>query len=637
MSLIGQGVNNLQRIICTGVSVLHKPIPLSPVDWANEHYYLPRESSYQEGKWVTLPFQIAIMNAMGSEGIRTVNFIKSARVGYTKMLLGVVAYFIEHKKRNCLVFQPTDPDAAKFMKTHVEPTIREVPCVLALAPWYGKKHRDSTLDLKRFSHGCGLWVVGGAAAKNYREKSVDAVVYDELSSFEPDVEKEGSPTILGDKRIEGSLWPKSIRGSTPKIKDTCQIEKATGESEHLFRFHIPCPHCGEEQFLKWGDADTPYGIKWERDKPGTAYYLCEHHGCVIQQSELDQSAGRWICENTHIWTRNGLNWFDDCDIEIPAPRSVSFHIWTAYSPFTTWEQIIWDYQAALKDPNGMKGFWNTTLGETWSESVGEKLEHDILLEKTGIYKFQVPERVVYLTMGIDSQLNRYEIYVWGWAPGEEAFLVDKIIVMGRHDDEETLLRVDAVIGKRYSCADGSEMTVGRICWDTGGIDPAIVYRRSRKHGIYRVIPIKGASVYGKTVISMPRTRNEHGTYLCEIGTDTAKEILYARMGAERVDFSEAAPGAVRFPLNPEIFTEVEAKQLVSEELIERYEKGKIRRLWDNKKRRNEALDCFVYAYAALRLSMQKWQLDLDVLAASRAQNNAKDNDMNEIFAALGGG
>ncbi|EHK2199635.1 terminase, partial [Escherichia coli] len=28
----------------------------------------------------------------------------------------------------------------------------------------------------------------------------------------------------------------------------------------------------------------------------------------------------------------------------------------------------------------------------------------------------------------------------------------------------------------------------------------------------------------------------------------------------------------------------------------------MRLLWDNKKRRNEALDCLVYAYAALRVS-----------------------------------
>lgn len=70
-----------------------------------------------------------------------------------------------------------------------------------------------------------FWCLGGAVAKNYREKSVDVVCYDELSSFEPDVEKEGSPTLLGDKRIEGSVWPKSIRGSTPKVKGSCQIEK----------------------------------------------------------------------------------------------------------------------------------------------------------------------------------------------------------------------------------------------------------------------------------------------------------------------------------------------------------------------------------------------------------------------------
>ncbi|CAM8559234.1 hypothetical protein ESCOCP360M_22500 [Escherichia coli] len=48
------------------------------------------------------------------------------------------------------------------------------------------------------------------------------------------------------------------------------------------------------------------------------------------------------------------------------------------------------------------------------------------------------------------------------------------------------------------------MSISRICWDTGGIDPTIVYERSKKHGLFRVIPIKGASVYGKPVASMPR-------------------------------------------------------------------------------------------------------------------------------------
>ncbi|EKT6308020.1 phage terminase large subunit family protein [Escherichia coli] len=633
-----QKAANAAGAIATGLVSLNIPVPLTTVQWADQHYYLPKESSYTPGQWETLPFQVAIMNSMGNDRIRTVNLIKSARVGYTKMLLGVEAYFIEHKSRNSLLFQPTDSAAEDFMKSHVEPTIRDVPVLLELAPWFGRKHRDNTLTLKRFSSGVGFWCLGGAAAKNYREKSVDVVCYDELSSFEPDVEKEGSPTLLGDKRIEGSVWPKSIRGSTPKIKGFCQIEKAANESAHFMRFYVPCPHCGEAQYLKFGDDATTFGLKWEKGKPETVYYLCEHNGCAIRQSELDQTDGRWICDNTGMWTRDGLTFYSAGDEEIPPPRSISYHIWTAYSPFTTWVQIVYDWLDALKDPNGVKTFINTTLGEPYEEAVAEKLSFELLLEKVCHYDAQVPLRVVYLTAGIDSQKNRYEIYVWGWAPGEEAFLIDKQIIMGRPEDEDTLKRVDAVIRKKYRHADGTEISISRVCWDTGGIDQDIVYQRSRKHGTFFVLPIKGASVYGKPVITMPKKRNQRGVFLCEVGSDTVKEMLYARFALPVVSASEVAPYTFRFPDNPDIFSDVEAKQLVAEELVEKVVNGRVKLQWDARKRRNEALDCLVYAYAALRISVQRWQLDLDALA--RARRDEQDDDemtIEEIAAALSGG
>ena len=49
---------------------------------------------------------------------------------------------------------------------------------------------------------------------------MDVAGYDELAAFDEGIEQEGSPTFLGDKRIEGSVWPKSIRGSTPKVRTT---------------------------------------------------------------------------------------------------------------------------------------------------------------------------------------------------------------------------------------------------------------------------------------------------------------------------------------------------------------------------------------------------------------------------------
>ncbi|MGM3366783.1 phage terminase large subunit family protein [Escherichia coli] len=349
MNISNSQVNRLRHFVRAGLRSLFRPEPQTAVEWADANYYLPKESAYQEGRWETLPFQRAIMNAMGSDYVREVNVVKSARVGYSKMLLGVYAYFIEHKQRNTLIWLPTDGDAENFMKTHVEPTIRDIPSLLALAPWYGKKHRDNTLTMKRFSNGRGFWCLGGKAAKNYREKSVDVAGYDELAAFDEDIEQEGSPTFLGDKRIEGSVWPKSIRGSTPKVRGTCQIERAASESPHFMRFHVACPHCGEEQYLKFGDKETPFGLKWTPDDPSSVFYLCEHNACVIRQQELDFTDARYICEKTGIWTRDGILWFSSSGEEIEPPDSVTFHIWTAYSPFTTWVQIVKDWMKTKGD------------------------------------------------------------------------------------------------------------------------------------------------------------------------------------------------------------------------------------------------------------------------------------------------
>ncbi len=67
------------------------------------------------------------------------------------------------------------------------------------------------------------------------------------------------------------------------------------------------------------------------------------------------------------------------------------------------------------------------------------------------------------------------------------------------------------------------MTISRVCWDIGG-SMAKSFIRGQKHGVFRVLPVKGASVYGKPVITMPKTRNQRGVYLCEVGTDTAKKF-----------------------------------------------------------------------------------------------------------------
>lgn len=604
-------IDELASALRHGLRPLYRPIPQTPVEWADEHFYLSSESSYQEGRWETLPFQVAILNSMGNDEIRTVNVIKSARVGYSKMLLAAAAYQVEHKRRNILFLVPTDGSASGFMKSQIETMIRDVPSVRELAPWYGSKHRDNTLDTKRFAHGKQLWCRGGAAAKNYRELSADTVIYDELAAFEPDVEKEGSPTFLGDKRIEGSTFPKSIRGSTPKIKGQCQIEAAASEAPHFFRLHIPCPHCGEEQALKWGGKDCDFGIKWERERPQDAWYVCERHGCIVQQHEMQeqQPAGRWICDKTGIWTRDGIDYHDTAGEPIPAPEAVTWHIWTAYSPFTTWGRIVLDFLKAKDDRNKLKTFINTTLGETFEEDEGEKVAWEHLHARREVWEV-LPERVVVLTGFIDTQDDRFEGRVWAWAPGEESWLVDRWILYGDPGGEELRRRVGQRLHELYQRADGTRLRVALWGWDSGGHYTDEVYAESRKHGVHWVIPTKGHNVYGKPIAEFPKTKTKAGVYLTMIGTDNAKELIYSRLRLQPQP-GAIIPGVIHLPADDEVCDESELKQLTAESKVLKIEKGQRVYRWDAKGRRNEALDCAVGALAMLRIAQQHFGLDLD--------------------------
>jgi terminase, large subunit len=621
MSFSAAQIKSYAAAVTTGLSTLYKQPPMTPVEWADMNFYLSSESSYQEGRWETLPFQVAMLNAMGNDEIRTVNYLKSARVGFSKMQLAATAYQLQHKRRNVLVFVPTDSSANNFMKSQIETMIRDVPELRDLAPWYGSKHRDNTLELKRFSNSKLLYCRGGKAAKNYRELSVDTVIYDELAAFDRDVEQEGTPVFLGDKRIEGSAFPKSIRGSTPKTNFNeemrCQITAASESADVALRLHLPCPHCGGEQYLKWGGLDCAYGIKWDAGKPDAPWYLCEHNGCVIQQHEMQeaQPLGRWICERTGIWTKDAFDFFDTDGQPVPTPESVSFHIWTAYSPMTTWGRIVLDFLTVKNDRNKLKTFTNTTLGEAWEEDQGEKLEWETLYGRREVYP-QVPDRALVLVGGIDTQDDRYEGRVWAFGAGEESWLVDKWILTGDPAGEDLRKKVREKLRLQYRKADGQVMPVLRWAWDSGGHYTDEVYSESKKAGIQWVVPVKGASLAGQPIAAFPRRRHKSGTYLTLVGTDNAKELIYNRLRID-IDPARPVPGFMHLPADELLCDADELKQLTAERKVMKIEKGQRVYRWESGGRRNEALDCAVYALAALRISQQRFGLNLDQLEVAR--------------------
>ena len=99
-------------------------------------------------------------------------------------------------------------------------------------------------------------------------------------------------------------------------------------------------------------------MKWDKDSLGEAikaWYVCEHcHACFFHQDMVEASkVGRWICEETGLWTRDAMDWFDADGEPARTPRSVAFYCWAIYSTWSTWLKIAIEWLKIKKYP----AFW----------------------------------------------------------------------------------------------------------------------------------------------------------------------------------------------------------------------------------------------------------------------------------------
>lgn len=629
MSTTSETKRQVSKALARGLKTLEKPVPLRLSEWAERHFYLSAESSYIEGKWENLPYQPGIMDCISNDDIRSVTLMKSARCGYTKIIVASIGYFAEHKQRNQVVFQPVDQDAEDFTKDEIDPMLRDCVAVQRVFPYYATKSKYNTLSKKVFL-GSTLDIRGGKAGKNYRRLSKDVVYYDELSGFDHDIQNEGDPITLGDKRIEGATFPKSVRGSTPKKKGPpedggCLIEAEYERADERFRFHVDCPHCGHEQSLKWGGEDTPFGFKWVDNDPATVRYLCESPRCgalfSYEEYLVARDKGRWVSE-TGMWIDADGGFRSPDGKMVDAPLHVAFHIWTGVAALVAWSLLVREFLAARKDRSKLKTFINTTLGETWEEDEGEKADDELLYGRREHYPAPVPAGGLYLVAGIDTQDDRIEVQVDAYGLGEEAWRVDYIRLFGDPSRQTIWNKLAEVLGRTYQREDGTMLGITLACQDKGGHYTDEVNKFSKRIGVRKLIPVHGSKYRNRPVALMPRKRDKAGCYGTEVGTDTAKTLLY-----ERYKILEPGPGYVHWPVkgprpDTDPFDREYFKQVTAEERVKRWRAGVAEFVWDAKKRRNEATDCSVYSLAAIRILQQHFGVDLSVKAPDEPTKQA---------------
>lgn len=573
--------------------VIQPPPVMSLSQWANTYAVLSRETSAQTGKFRSYPYQNGMMDAITDPRVTYVSVMKSARVGYTKILDHVVGYYLAHDPSPILVVQPRVEDAEDYSKTEIAPMLRDTPVLTAISGNPKAKTSNQTILKKTFTNGANLTLVGANSPGGFRRITCRIILFDEVDGYPAGgAGAEGDQIALGTKRSETFWNRKIVLGSTPTVKGISRIEKSYLESDQR-RFFVPCPHCGEYQVLEWGGKDKPYGIKWEKDSSGnnlpeTTYYLCRHSGCVIVHSDLPGMLlkGEWRAT-------------------APFRGHAGFHIWTGYSPHANaaWPELVAEWLRVKDDPLMRQTFINTTLGEPYEDAGDMALSERTLSARAEVWPAEVPDGAAILTAGVDTQDSRFEITVTAWGRNEECWIVAHDMIIGDLETDEPWNRLDAYLKQVWRRADGRGFTLAAVCHDSGGHHTNKVYEFSKERIGRKIWAIKGESaVAGKRTPVWPTRKVSSRTKATFkpviLGVNSAKDDIRYRLHLNPPEPGHAAAAYIHFP----VFLDLGYySQLLSESLVTKISGGQKYRVWKLRPgRANEALDCLVYAYAALK-------------------------------------
>lgn len=573
--------NNVEKLRKSAALAFKPPKKMTLSEWADSYAYLSAESSAEGGRWHTLPYQKGIMDAITNPKIEQISVMKSARVGYSKILNHVAAFHIHQDPCPIMIVQPTIEDAQGYSKEEIAPMLRDTPCLKGVVSEAKSKDGANTILQKQFPGG-SLSLVGANSPRGFRRVSRRVVLFDEVDGYPPSAGTEGDQIKLGIRRTEYYWNRKIVAGSTPTVKDFSRVERMFLQGDQR-RYFVPCPDCGHMQYLKWAN------MKWHDNDPDTASYCCE-------------SCGVWIPAAKKRWMVERGEW------RPTAPgngKHVSFHIWAAYSysPNASWSTLVEEFLDAKNDSEQLKTFVNTVLGETWEDEYASKVGADALSERSAEEKYKqgvVPTETLLLTVGCDTQDDRLSLSVWGWGREEQGWLIDRVKIYGDPSRKEVWKQLDEIVQTPYKSEDGRKLKPMIVAIDSGGHHTSEVYQYARERQSLGVIAIKGMSTKNKPPIGKASKVDlnaqgktlKKGAQVFPVGSDTVKSLLFGRL-----KHNDVGPGYLHFypTVDKDYFEE-----LTAEKQVLRFRNGFPERIWVKKSSaRNEALDELVYAYAAL--------------------------------------
>jgi phage terminase large subunit GpA-like protein len=595
-------------------------------EYAEKNRVLPPDTPFP-GFWRNshTPYSVEIMDNMSPFSPVTEQAVmKAAQLGLSAAAESVIAYWMDENPATILYVSATDKLLDDWSATRLEPLIdscRFRHKIFAQTENKGSRRTGDKLKSKEFVAG-SLNMSSSQSPSGLRSKSIRILIRDEI---------DGAPILLttGEGnwlKVSGARTnafgnrKKIFDISTPTTYEASLINNQYERGDQR-KYYVPCPFCGEFQELLFGNETTTYGIKPIRknDNFVKAVYVCKH--CEEQ------------LENYHkkeMLIRGEWRPTRDIDTTIR-----SYQLSSLYSPpgMFSWSDLWLAYETAQTEPGGIESFVNLCLGLPYKDPGSRPSLSKVIELRGGYRQGTVPDGVLYLTMGVDVQRGsdndknypaRLELEILGIGSGYRTYSILYKVFSGAIDDpfegaweklhkwaEETKL-----IFKRKG---GREFQVCMVFIDSGdGMFTDIVYKFcSRWVNTY---PSKGFAqlrIKGREKVDLFSPTRDYTRYRAsKIGDDTIYQIstnyyktnVYRNLKIVRKEIGPQRPGFCDFPID---YGANYFKMLTAEEKLR---DGSFH---CSAGRRNEALDCRVYALCAADVFLDAKVRDVQAAAKEK--------------------
>lgn len=593
-------LENLRRANDRIYAQFEPPPDMLISEWAQANIVLAKGTTPRPGPYVPEVFQRIIMDAICDPVVRRLSVIKSTQIGWTQIILAIAGYFMDVDPKPVGLFFPRDQDAKDKSKKSIAPMIEECPALKAKVRENKSREGGNTQMLKQYPGGF-LKIAGTNSGAGLRSDSLAVVLKDELDGWELDVDGEGSPSDIVERRTDAYLGEEKIlEGSTPaKTKGLSPIEEGYQAGTQTM-FHVPCPHCGVFQPLLWRDPETlEFNLVWYKDAAGKPIPETVAYRCKSCRKDIEERHKQRML-----------------DAIVPVAKyperreHISFSINALYAPWgDIWPILAKEWHAAQGNPEKMRAFVNLRLGETWDEGA-DTIEPSALMARREVYApendadVRVPSGCAVLVCTVDVQQGRLEAQITGFGVGEEEWLIDHEVFYGSPLDlptqrgKEDLVNVwselDAYILRAWKHRSGALLRPAITLIDTGyAADACYNFIMPRQTAARRVYACRGQDRVAKLGLVQEGHVKNNTIRLFNVATYACKDRILSRLKVNK-----PGPSYLHFP---DWTTEDYFDQLTAESKVPRKNKrtGRVHYEWVPNQLRNEALDLTVYAHAGL--------------------------------------